>query len=93
MLDRSHYVMLHRNLTYTAVTRAKEFLVLVGDESAIRRAIQRQVLGQRQTGLMSRCRNKKTLITSATINQSHPISSQSLRFWRTGRWTERPESL
>ena len=54
MLDRSHYVMLHRNLTYTAVTRAKEFLVLVGDESAIRRAIQRQVLGQRQTGLMSR---------------------------------------
>ncbi len=34
-----HYVMLYRNLIYTAITRAKERLVLVGSEKALSMAI------------------------------------------------------
>lgn len=59
IIDRSHYVMLHRNLTYTAVTRAKEFLVVVGDEGAVRRSIQRHIQGTRQTGLQERLSKEK----------------------------------
>ncbi len=36
---REHYVMLQRNLLYTAITRARERVVLVGQEAAIRRAV------------------------------------------------------
>lgn len=36
---REHYVMLQRNLLYTAITRAREKVVLVGQEAAIRRAV------------------------------------------------------
>lgn len=38
-LLRDHWVMLARNLLYTAITRAKERVILVGQESAIRRAV------------------------------------------------------
>lgn len=36
---REHYGMLQRNLLYTAITRARERVVLVGQEAAIRRAV------------------------------------------------------
>jgi len=36
---RQHWVMLQRNLLYTAITRAKERVILVGQEAAIRRAV------------------------------------------------------
>jgi exodeoxyribonuclease V alpha subunit len=36
---RQHYVMLQRNLLYTAITRAREHAVLVGQAAAIRRAV------------------------------------------------------
>jgi exodeoxyribonuclease V alpha subunit len=41
-----HYVMLYRNLIYTAITRAREKLVLVGSEKALAIAIKnnRQIL-------------------------------------------------
>ncbi|NPA90062.1 MAG: ATP-dependent RecD-like DNA helicase [Chloroflexi bacterium] len=35
----THYVMLHRNLLYTAITRAKELVVLVGEPRAIAIAV------------------------------------------------------
>ena len=38
-LHRAHFVMLRRNLVYTAVTRAKRFCCLVGDRWAVRQAI------------------------------------------------------
>jgi exodeoxyribonuclease V alpha subunit len=35
-----HFVMLQRNLIYTAITRGKRLVVLVGQHSAVRRAVQ-----------------------------------------------------
>lgn len=49
-----HHVMLQRNLLYTAVTRAKQLCVLVGDPNAIRRAISRTDATKRHTGLARR---------------------------------------
>lgn len=38
-LLRQHYVMLQRNLIYTAITRAKKLLVIVGDKRALVMAV------------------------------------------------------
>ena len=50
-LMTSHFVMLSRNLIYTAVTRAKQLCVLVGDPKAISLAVDRVTSEQRQTRL------------------------------------------
>ena len=50
LLD-SHYVMLQRNLLYTAITRAKRGCVIAGTVSAIRRAVQNLVIIKRNTQL------------------------------------------
>lgn len=49
-----HYVMLRRNLLYTAITRARRLCVVVGDPRAIERAILRADAAQRWTGLAER---------------------------------------
>jgi exodeoxyribonuclease V alpha subunit len=49
-----HYVMLRRNLLYTAMTRARRLCVLVGDPQAIERAIRRADAARRWTGLAER---------------------------------------
>jgi exodeoxyribonuclease V alpha subunit len=46
--------MLQRNLLYTAVTRAKKLLVLVGSERAIRRAVENAEQGLRLAGIARR---------------------------------------
>jgi exodeoxyribonuclease V alpha subunit len=40
VLSTSHFVLLSRALLYTAITRAKRLVVLIGDERALRRAVQ-----------------------------------------------------
>jgi exodeoxyribonuclease V alpha subunit len=49
-----HYVMLQRNLLYTAVTRAKELVVLVGNRRAIGIAVRNNKIMDRHTALDSR---------------------------------------
>ncbi len=51
-----HYVMLQRNLLYTAVTRAKKLCVLVGSRRAITLAVRNNTVAQRWTGLAERLR-------------------------------------
>ncbi len=51
-----HYVMLQRNLLYTAVTRAKELAVLVGTRRAIGIAVSNNKITERHTGLADRLR-------------------------------------
>ena len=46
-LHRSQYVMLQRNLLYTAVTRAKRFCIVVGTREAVRMAAGRQDASRR----------------------------------------------
>jgi exodeoxyribonuclease V alpha subunit len=47
-----HYVMLQRNLLYTAVTRAEELVVLVGDRRALGIAVRNNRIARRNTRLV-----------------------------------------
>jgi len=49
-----HYVMLQRNLLYTAITRAKKLVVLVGSRRAIAMAVRNNQVQHRNTGLAAR---------------------------------------
>ncbi|MEW8987868.1 MAG: ATP-binding domain-containing protein, partial [Bacillus sp. (in: firmicutes)] len=48
---RSYYRMLRRNLLYTAITRSKQFLILCGEEEALRVGISRSDEQERLTTL------------------------------------------
>lgn len=52
-LHRSHFVLLRRNLLYTALTRAKRFACIVGSPTAVRIAVGRLGEDRRYTGLGS----------------------------------------
>ncbi len=52
-----HYMMLQRNVLYTAVTRGKKLVILVGDPKAIGRAVRNIQTVQRNTRLTARLRN------------------------------------
>jgi exodeoxyribonuclease V alpha subunit len=56
----SHFVMLSRNLLYTAVTRAKKLCVLVADQRAISIALGETRRELRTTGLSARLFDTKT---------------------------------
>jgi len=47
-------MMLKRNLLYTAITRAKKLVVLVGTKKALAMAVRRQDTGRRFTALRKR---------------------------------------
>ena len=51
VIDRSHVRMLSRNLCYTAVSRAQERLILIGDEAAIQEGLKVQEEKERDTWL------------------------------------------
>jgi exodeoxyribonuclease V alpha subunit len=50
-LHTQHYALLQRNLLYTAITRGKQLVVLVGSVKALSLAVQRQDTARRYTGL------------------------------------------
>jgi exodeoxyribonuclease V alpha subunit len=49
-----HYPMLQRNLLYTAVTRGRRLLVIVGSRRALAVAVKNQRVGERFTRLAQR---------------------------------------
>ena len=49
-----HYTMLHRNLIYTAITRAKKLCILVGSRKALALAVKQKDQRKRQTALTQR---------------------------------------
>jgi exodeoxyribonuclease V alpha subunit len=51
-LSTQHYILLERSLLYTAVTRAKKLVVMIGDKKALSLAIQKQRSVSRSTGLV-----------------------------------------
>ena len=53
-LHTQHYLMLRRNLLYTAITRGKQLVVLVGTKKALGMAVRRVDTGQRYTALRKR---------------------------------------
>ena len=50
-MTTQHYMMLHRNLLYTAVTRAKKLVILVGTRRAIQIAVKNNKVSERYTAL------------------------------------------
>ena len=56
----THFVMLQRNLLYTAVTRAKKAFVLIGEQKAISYAIRNQKQLERNTHLADRLKTPET---------------------------------
>jgi exodeoxyribonuclease V alpha subunit len=52
-VSTQHYVLLERSLIYTAVTRAKKLVILVGDPKALGMAVSKQESRKRWTGLDS----------------------------------------
>lgn len=73
-LHTQHYLMLQRNLLYTAVTRGKQLVMLVGTKKALGMAVRRVDTGRRFTGL------KRRLEAATTAYQRGPtptaVSSQ-----------------
>lgn len=57
-LTTQHYVMLQRNLLYTAITRAKEMIVIVGTKQALGMAVQNNEVAERFTTLKERLRGE-----------------------------------
>lgn len=53
-LHTSHYMMLHRSILYTAITRGKDLVVLVGSKKAVAMAIKNIRVEKRFTGLRER---------------------------------------
>lgn len=53
-LSMQHFIMLQRNLLYTALTRAKRLAILVGTHAALSQAIKTQTSLKRQTHLIAR---------------------------------------
>ena len=51
-----HYMMLQRNLLYTAITRAKQLVILVGTRQALHIAVQNNKVAERHSGLAQRLR-------------------------------------
>ncbi len=58
VLHDQHHVMLQRNLLYTAVTRGRRLVVLVGSKRALSRAVRTESVRLRNTMLASRVRRK-----------------------------------
>lgn len=63
----THFKLLHRNLLYTAVTRGKKLVVLVGTKKAIALAIKNDEVRRRHTGL------QQGLSGAFSLSIFHPV--------------------
>lgn len=75
-LTMQNYIMLKRNLLYTAVTRAEKNLVLIGDPRAYTMALQTSG-NDRQTGLSTKLRELLGENISPTELQTDSVSGQT----------------
>lgn len=55
-IQKAHYIMLNRPLIYTAVTRGKKKVILVGEKKALHMAVRRTETEKRGTNLAARIR-------------------------------------
>ena len=56
IVHTQHYVMLQRNLLYTAITRGRRLVMLIGVPYAVDRAIATNTVRERRTALAERIR-------------------------------------
>jgi exodeoxyribonuclease V alpha subunit len=60
-LVQQHYMLLQRNLLYTAITRAKRLCVIIGQPRALEVAVKNDRVALRNTGLAERLRTMRVL--------------------------------
>jgi exodeoxyribonuclease V alpha subunit len=53
-----HYLMLQRNLLYTAITRARRLCVIVGSRRALAMAVKNNAVAERYSGLQARLQGR-----------------------------------
>ena len=58
-VSTQHHIMLQRNLLYTAITRARKMVVLIGTTKAIGIAVHNNKVTQRNSGLLERLKTKE----------------------------------
>ena len=63
-ISNQHFIMLQRNLIYTALTRAKKLAIFVGTTAALETAVKNQTSHKRRTNLADRL-----------VNPTHPEES------------------
>ena len=57
-ITTQHFVMLQRNLIYTAITRARDLVVMVGTKKAMKIAAENNTVSSRNTTLVDRLRGQ-----------------------------------
>jgi exodeoxyribonuclease V alpha subunit len=88
----SAWLMLQRNLLYTAVTRAKRLVVLVGSRRALAKAVRTQGAGRRYTALTQRLQQGRARTVAAVSRpwddrlQPVPVEPERRIRDRSGRW-------
>ena len=84
-----HYMMLQRNLLYTAVTRGKKLVVLVGTKKALGLAVRRQDTARRYTALRGRLRNSlRTRVGTEDLRRwALPSTNRSILYANQGPGT------
>jgi exodeoxyribonuclease V alpha subunit len=71
-MHTTHYPMLQRNLLYTAITRAKKLLVIVGTKKAIAIATRNDAIRRRYSGLADRLAVARPESTAPPDRPSEP---------------------
>jgi len=64
LLHRQHYMMLQRNLLYTAITRGKKLVLVIGAPWAVKQAIETNTVRERRTTLAERMRGGISVTTN-----------------------------
>lgn len=77
-LTTQHYIMLQRNLLYTAITRARELMIIIGTYKAFNIAVKNNKTAERYTYLADRLRNPEQIEKQLSL----PVSkTDSLSGW------------
>lgn len=85
LVHTQHYVMLQRSLLYTAITRGRRLVLLIGVPYAVDRAIQTNTVRERRTSSPSACRGSAGRIASGgfgIICAKFPRRADGGRRWR-----------
>jgi len=54
LVHKQHYMMLQRNLLYTAITRGRKLVLVIGSPWAVKKAVETNVVRERRTALAER---------------------------------------
>ncbi len=77
-ITTQHYIMLQKNLIYTAITRAKELMIFIGTYKALNIAVKNNKTSNRYTNLTDRLRNPDRNDTQLNLLDT---VSDTLRDW------------